>query len=131
LRLYIIFIYKASKYMLRTGLCDLLGIEYPIFAAPMGFVTGPELAAAVSNAGGFGILSFSGNPPGVLRFMGFPPSIDANGDIESMNLLAGQSAGLVNEIKPAAAIVQELVEGAEKIMKDMRRFLTDMQSYTY
>lgn len=53
--------------MLRTGLCDLLGIEYPIFAAPMGFVTGPELAAAVSNAGGLGILSFSGNPAKVLR----------------------------------------------------------------
>jgi NAD(P)H-dependent flavin oxidoreductase YrpB (nitropropane dioxygenase family) len=341
--------------MLRTRLCDLLGIEYPIFAAPMGFVTGPELAAAVSNAGGFGILPFSGNPPialrqrirhlrsltdkpfgvnllqhypieehvkicleervsvisffwgdpslyiqtahdegikiinqvgsvdeaikssragvdiiiaqgveagghiagevatislvprvvdsvspvpvvaaggiadarglvaalalgaegvvlgtrllatpeslahpiykrkvieategdtvrttlfgygwpnaphrtlrtpfveqwigqesrgnesrpdepvigetkigdqsvPVLRFMGFPPSIDASGDIESMNFLAGQSAGLVNDIKPAAVIVEELVEEAEKIIKRMNRFLTDMQGYTY
>jgi nitronate monooxygenase len=50
----------------RTKLCDLLGIDAPIFAAPMGFVTGPELAAAVSNAGGLGIMSFSGNPPLVL-----------------------------------------------------------------
>src|SRR5256885_15252933 len=33
----------------------------------MGFVTGPELAAAVSNAGGLGVVSFSGNPPPVLR----------------------------------------------------------------
>lgn len=33
----------------------------------MGFVTGAELAAAVSNAGGLGILSFSRNPPEVLR----------------------------------------------------------------
>jgi nitronate monooxygenase len=33
----------------------------------MGFVTGPELAAAVSNAGGLGIMSFSANPPAVLR----------------------------------------------------------------
>jgi nitronate monooxygenase len=63
--------------------------------------------------------------------MGFPPSIDARGDIESMNFLAGQSAGLVNEIKPAAVIVQEMVEEAEKIIKGMSRFLTDMQSYTY
>lgn len=53
--------------MRRTPLCDLLGIELPIFAAPMGFITGPELAAAVSNAGGLGIMSFSGNPPPVLR----------------------------------------------------------------
>jgi Nitronate monooxygenase len=53
--------------MLHTPLCDLLGIEVPIFAAPMGFITGPELAAAVSNAGGLGIMSFSANPPSVLR----------------------------------------------------------------
>ncbi|MBI2485534.1 MAG: nitronate monooxygenase [Deltaproteobacteria bacterium] len=53
--------------MLRTRLCDLLGIEFPIICAPMGFVTGPELAAAVSNAGGLGIMSFSGNPPEALR----------------------------------------------------------------
>ncbi len=53
--------------MLRTSLCDFLGIETPIICAPMGFVTGPELAAAVSNAGGLGIMSFSGNPPEALR----------------------------------------------------------------
>ena len=53
--------------MLRTALCDRLGIEVPILCAPMGFVTGPELAAAVSNAGGLGIMSFSRNPPDALR----------------------------------------------------------------
>jgi nitronate monooxygenase len=53
--------------MLRTPLCHALGIEWPIVAAPMGFISGPELAAAVSNAGGLGIMSFSGNPPPVLR----------------------------------------------------------------
>jgi NAD(P)H-dependent flavin oxidoreductase YrpB (nitropropane dioxygenase family) len=52
---------------IRTGLCRLLGIEAPVFAAPMGFLTGPELAAAVSNAGGLGIMSFNANPPPVLR----------------------------------------------------------------
>ena len=36
--------------MLKTRLCELLGIDLPIIVAPMGFVTGPELAAAVSNA---------------------------------------------------------------------------------
>ena len=53
--------------MLRTRLCEVLGIEVPIIAAPMGWVTGPELAAAVSNAGGLGIMSFSLNPPPALR----------------------------------------------------------------
>jgi nitronate monooxygenase len=53
--------------VIRTHLCQLLGIEAPILAAPMGFVTGPHLAAAVSNAGGLGIMSFNANPPPVLR----------------------------------------------------------------
>lgn len=54
--------------MLRTRLCDLLGIEIPIIAAPMGpSITGPELAAAVSNAGGLGIISFGASPPDLLR----------------------------------------------------------------
>ena len=52
---------------LHTPLCDLLGIEVPIFCAPMGFVTGPELAGAVSEAGGLGLMSFSRNPPDLLR----------------------------------------------------------------
>ena len=44
---------------LRTPLCDLLGIDLPIIQAPIGSASGPELAAAVSNAGGFGMLSLT------------------------------------------------------------------------
>ena len=58
-----------------------------------------------------------GQPVPVVRFKGFPPSKDASGDIESMNLLAGQSVGLVSEIKPAATVVRELVEGAQKVIQ--------------
>ena len=56
--------------MLRTRLCERLGILHPIVAAPMGFVSGPELVAAVSEAGGLGILSFNGLPPALLREVG-------------------------------------------------------------
>src|SRR6266508_2448044 len=42
--------------MLRTLLCDLLGIEYPIIQASIGPWSSVELAAAVSNAGGLGSL---------------------------------------------------------------------------
>jgi nitronate monooxygenase len=41
---------------MRTPLCDLLGIEQPIVLAPMGGAVVPRLAAAVSNAGGLGLL---------------------------------------------------------------------------
>lgn len=44
---------------LQTPLCRELGIEYPIFCAGFGTGAGPELAAAVSNAGGFGVLGGS------------------------------------------------------------------------
>src|SRR5215813_565278 len=53
----------------------------------------------------------------VLRFMGFPPNAAATGDIESMDLLMGQSVGLVHEIKPAALIIRDLVEGARQIIE--------------
>jgi NAD(P)H-dependent flavin oxidoreductase YrpB (nitropropane dioxygenase family) len=41
---------------MRTPLCNLLGIEHPVVLAPMGGAVGPQLAAAVSNAGGLGVL---------------------------------------------------------------------------
>ena len=45
--------------MLRTNLCEQLGIEYPVFSAGFAAGAGPELAAAVSNAGGCGVLGGS------------------------------------------------------------------------
>jgi len=53
--------------VLRTGLCDLLGIEYPILQSGMANVAGPELVAEVSRAGGLGILAGLGVPPDDLR----------------------------------------------------------------
>ncbi len=44
------------KPTLRTELCDLLGIEYPIVLAGMAEHAGVELTAAVSEAGGLGVL---------------------------------------------------------------------------
>jgi len=40
--------------MIRTTICDVLGIEVPIILAPMGTCTSAEFAAAVSNEGGLG-----------------------------------------------------------------------------
>ncbi len=42
--------------VLRTPLCDHLGIDLPIISAGMGPIAGPDLVAAVSNAGGLGVL---------------------------------------------------------------------------
>jgi enoyl-[acyl-carrier protein] reductase II len=42
--------------MLRTPICEMLGTEYPIWLAGMGGVSMAPLVAAVSNAGGLGII---------------------------------------------------------------------------
>jgi nitronate monooxygenase len=48
---------------MRTPLCDLLGIDAPVVLAPMGGAVTPTLAAAVSNAGGLGLLPLTWTPP--------------------------------------------------------------------
>ncbi len=52
---------------LHTPICDLLGIEYPIFLAGMGGVSLSKLVAAVSNAGGLGIMGAATLDPATLR----------------------------------------------------------------
>jgi len=43
--------------MKKTRICHLLGIEYPIIQGGMAWIANAELAAAVSNAGGLGVIS--------------------------------------------------------------------------
>lgn len=43
--------------MIRTPICDLLGIEYPIFQGGMAWVADASLASAVSNGGGLGLIA--------------------------------------------------------------------------
>jgi len=48
--------------MFKTQICDLIGIKYPIFQGGMAWISDAKLAAAVSNAGGLGIIA-AGNAP--------------------------------------------------------------------
>ena len=52
---------------LHTPLCDLLGVKRPIMLAGMGGVSYAELAAAVTNAGGYGVLGMAGCTPEFIR----------------------------------------------------------------
>lgn len=52
---------------LRTRVSEMLGISHPILLAGMGRASTPELAAAVSNAGGLGVLGAAGCGPHQLR----------------------------------------------------------------
>ena len=44
---------------IRTRVTELLGVDYPIVQAPMGWIARAQLASAVSNAGGMGIIETS------------------------------------------------------------------------
>ncbi len=44
---------------IRTRVTEMLGIDYPIIQAPMGWIARAQLASAVSNAGGLGIIETS------------------------------------------------------------------------
>jgi len=52
---------------IRTPICDMLGIRYPILLAGMGGVSYADLCAAVSEAGGFGTLGMAGRTPEDIR----------------------------------------------------------------
>ena len=49
--------HPPGKNALHTPACDLFGVEYPIVQTGMGWVSGPTLTAATSEAGGLGVLA--------------------------------------------------------------------------
>lgn len=57
----------AAAETISTPITKLLGIKHPIILAGMGNVAGPELAAAVTNAGGLGVMGGVGYTPKMLR----------------------------------------------------------------
>ena len=48
--------------MIKSAICDMLGIRYPVFQGGMAWIADGRLAAAVSNGGGLGIIA-AGNAP--------------------------------------------------------------------
>jgi NAD(P)H-dependent flavin oxidoreductase YrpB (nitropropane dioxygenase family) len=49
--------YRTPHPALRTAICQLFGVDYPIVQTGMGWVSTPELTAATANAGALGILA--------------------------------------------------------------------------
>ena len=49
--------------MIKSPVCDILGIKYPVFQGGMAWASNYRLASAVSNAGGLGIIGAGQMPP--------------------------------------------------------------------
>lgn len=60
---------ELRKYIekIRTTVTDLLKINHPVLLAGMNVAAGPKLAAAVTNAGGLGVIGGVGYTPDMLR----------------------------------------------------------------
>lgn len=52
---------------MRTAICDLFGIDYPVIQGGMAWLGTAELASAVSNGGGLGIIGAGNAPPSWIR----------------------------------------------------------------
>jgi NAD(P)H-dependent flavin oxidoreductase YrpB (nitropropane dioxygenase family) len=125
--------------MFSTRLAREYGVEFPFVSAGMGFIALPELVAAVSNAGGLGLLGWSGRddktPPqpepglviGQTDLFGHPhpmpkfsvalPTPETTGDFEQMCMAAGRGVGLVGEVKFAGEIVREMMTQASECLR--------------
>ncbi len=52
---------------IKNRITEMLGVQYPIVQAPMGWIARAQLASAVSNAGGMGIIETSSGQLGEVR----------------------------------------------------------------
>ena len=117
---------------MRTPVCELLGIEQPIVLAAM--VAVPELAAAVSNAGGLGMVTLTWSDPAgaVVRetaalterpFCGnlvltsdqhrrLDEALEAG--LRIVSLFLGDPAGYVEPVHDAGGLVMYTVGSAEE-----------------
>jgi enoyl-[acyl-carrier protein] reductase II len=66
-----------------TSIAQILGIDYPIIQAPMGWIARAQLASAVSNAGGLGIIETSSGELDAIR-----------GEIQKMRTLTDKPFGV-------------------------------------
>ncbi len=105
--------------MLRTELCDLLGIDYPILQSGMGSIAGADLVAEVSKAGGLGILAGLNVPPETLR--------DAIRKVRQLtDRPFGVNLWLHAEMLPpvdVSTIPESTVQGAQRMLNQFRQRL--------
>ena len=81
----------------KTLLCDLLNIEYPLIQGAMAWIAGGNLAAAVSQAGGLGVIGASGAEPAWIKQ-----------EIEQVRKLTGKPFGV--NLMLAAPGIEKIIE---------------------
>ena len=95
--------------------CEILGITKPVVQAPMLWITSPELVAAVSNAGGLGVLGFNAGTD-VRRDTAEETAADMRAAVRRTKELTDRSFGI--DIVPASADAAGFSTGILDIMRD-------------
>jgi enoyl-[acyl-carrier protein] reductase II len=67
-----------------------------------------------------GTTSVFGQEMPLRRFMGIPPVGATTGDHEQMSLLAGETAGLIADVRPAGELVRAIAAQAEQVLSALR-----------
>ncbi len=96
---------------IHTPLCDALGIEHPVVQAPVGSVSTPELAAAVADAGGLGLLAMSWRDADSIRGS-FGEASDRTDGTVGVNVVLDESTG---ELSPSECLDACLDAGASVV----------------
>jgi NAD(P)H-dependent flavin oxidoreductase YrpB (nitropropane dioxygenase family) len=69
-----------------------------------------------------GTVARAGTPVELVRYSSFMPIEGFTGDLDYAALYAGESCSLVNDIKPAAQIVADVMREAEEIMTYLQQW---------
>ncbi|WP_424003945.1 NAD(P)H-dependent flavin oxidoreductase [Haloarcula salina] len=96
---------------LQTALCDALGIEHPVVQAPVGSVSTPELAAAVADAGGLGMLAMSWRDAEAIR-EAYETAAAATDGVVGVNVVLDDATG---QLPPSACLDACLDAGASVV----------------
>lgn len=77
----------------------------------------PQTGQRPGEGSTLGTMQMMGTTVDVPRYAVFPPMPGCTADMERMALYAGESCALINDIKPAALIVSDIVREAEAVLR--------------
>jgi NAD(P)H-dependent flavin oxidoreductase YrpB (nitropropane dioxygenase family) len=82
-----------------------------------------EIPAELRSAPSIGKTMMGPQPYEMPKFSVFLPIPETTGDFEEMNMVAGESSGLIHDIQPAARIVQTMADQAETTIHKLQGLL--------
>ena len=110
---------------MKTRITELFGIEHPIIQGGMHYVGFAELAAAVSNAGGLGIITGLTQKTPELSFpdimeeaVGVYPRVMTEGEMDAGAWSCGMVAGFIHDIPTCAELIDRIMVEAEAIITE-------------